>query len=122
MSTEIERRLVGARMSKIVRFADLVFLSGQTASGTELVTITDQTDEALRRIEELLREAGSDKSRLLSVVIYLRSISDFDAMNEVWERWVVNGAPPARTTVEARMASDHLKVEITVIAASGFTI
>ena len=122
MNTEITRKHTGARMSKIIQFGDLIFLSGQTSGGTELSTIADQTTEALRRVDSLLREAGSNKGRLLSAVVYLRSMSDFAAMNEVWERWLTEGAAPARTTVEARMASEHLMVEITVIAAGGLAI
>ena len=79
--------------------------------------MTDQTREVLRRFDELLAEAGSDKSRLLSVTIYLCDIALFDAMNAEWDAWVPAGAAPARATVEAKLASPELVVEMSVVAA-----
>jgi len=107
-------------MSKIVQHNGLVFLCGQTAvgGGTANADVTAQTHETLSRIDALLAEAGSDRTRLLSAVIHLPSMSDFAAMNAVWESWVAPGTAPARTTVEAKLASPNLLVEITVIAAS----
>jgi enamine deaminase RidA (YjgF/YER057c/UK114 family) len=72
----------------------------------------------LARIDALLNEAGSDRSRLLTATVYLRDIADFAAMNAVWEAWMPAGAAPARTTVEARLAAPDLRVEITVVAAA----
>jgi len=117
MTETIHRMRTGPRMSKIVRYAGLVFLSGQTSSGSSAPDIVGQTREVLSRIDELLAEAGSDKSRLLSATLYLRDIGDFGAMNTEWEAWMPENAPPARTTVEARLASPDLLVEISVVAA-----
>jgi len=66
MTETIHRARTTSRMSKIVRYAGLVFLSGQTSSGTSVLDVAGQTREILRRIDELLAEAGSDKTRLLS--------------------------------------------------------
>jgi len=115
----IERKHSGPRMSQIVRHAGLIFLSGQTASGTSATSIEDQTRHVLGKIDALLAEAGSDKTRLLQAQIHLRDIADFAAMNRVWEAWVPAGAVPARTTVQATLANPDLRVEITVIAAAG---
>jgi len=114
----IERRGSNARMSKIVRFGDLIFLCGQTAGGSDASGITEQTDEVLRRIDALLAEAGTDRSRLLSVTIHLRSMADFAGMNACWERWLDGHPVPARTTVQAELASPALLVEITLTAAA----
>ncbi|HEV2508313.1 RidA family protein [Bosea sp. (in: a-proteobacteria)] len=113
----IDRFQTGPRMSKIVRHAGLIFLSGQTANGTTLSDISSQTKEVLRRIDELLAEAGSDRSHLLTATVYLRDIGDFAAMNLEWEAWLAHASAPARTTVEARLASPNLLVEVTVTAA-----
>lgn len=117
MTEEIHHLRTGPRMSKIVQYAGLVLLSGQTSSGLSIPDIVGQTREVLNRIDELLAEAGSDKTRLLSATIYLRDITDFDAMNIEWEAWMAGTATPARTTVEARLANPDLLVEISVIAA-----
>lgn len=61
--TAIERKHVGSRMSKIVRHGDVIYLCGQTASGTAIADAAGQTREILARIDALLAEAGTDRSR-----------------------------------------------------------
>ncbi len=114
----IERKHVTLRMSKIVRHGDVVYLCGQTASGTMIADVAGQTAEVLSRIDALLAEAGTDKSRLLAATIHLKDIDDFAAMNAVWEAWTTPGCAPARTTVQAALAAPDLRVEITAIAAA----
>ncbi len=117
--SNIQRAQTTARMSKIVCHGSLVFLSGQTAHDSESANgeIAAQVQATLSRVDKLLTEAGSDLTRILSATIYLRNISDFAVMNQVWESWLPRGAAPARTTVEARLASENLLFEITVTAA-----
>lgn len=118
MTQDIQRHHSNARMSKIVRHGGLVFLCGQTSSGSAHVGIHDQAREVLRRIDALLAEVGSDRSQLLSATVYLKHMADFVAMNTVWEDWVPAGAAPTRTTVQADLASPELLIEITVVAAA----
>lgn len=118
MSQTIQRHHTNARMSKIVQHGGLVYLCGQTASGKTIPDIEGQTREVLTRIDALLAEAGSDRSRLLSATVYLKHMQDFAAMNAAWEAWMPGGAAPARTTVQANLASAGLLIEITVVAAS----
>ena len=117
MST-ITRTHSPARMRKIVRHGDLVYLCGQTSSGSDAKDMAGQTQEVLNRVDALLTEAGSDKSKVLTALIHIRSMGDFAAMNAVWDAWVPAGAAPARTTVQAALATDQLLVEITVVAAA----
>ncbi|HEY9459842.1 MAG TPA: RidA family protein [Paralcaligenes sp.] len=118
MSEPIQRHHTSARMSKIVRHGGLVFLCGQTATRGKSVTIADQTREVLGKIDALLTQAGTDRERILSATLYIKSMNDFAAMNVVWEDWIPPGAAPARTTVEASLAAPELLIEITVIAAA----
>ena len=118
MSNTIDRVHTTARMSKIVRHAGLVYLCGQTSSGSAHEDATAQTREVLARIDALLVEAGSDRSRLLSAVVHLKDMADFAAVNAEWEAWLPSGAAPARTTVQAPLAQQALRVEITVVAAA----
>lgn len=120
MNLDVQRHHSSARMSKIVRYGGLVFLCGQTASGSIHANgdIESQTAEVLTRVDILLNEIGSDRSRILSATIYLRNMKDFSVMNSVWEAWMPSGNAPARTTVEAHLASESLLIEVTVIAAS----
>lgn len=121
MATDIQRHHTNARMSKIVRHQGLAYLCGQTAVGSAHADgdITAQTHETLARVDALLAEAGSDRSRILSALIHLPRMEDFAAMNAVWESWINPGTAPARTTVQARLASASLLVEVTVVAAAG---
>ena len=114
--SEIKRRDSNARMSKSVSYGDLVFLAGQVGESSS-AGVQAQTREVLAKIDAALAEAGSDKSKLLSALIHLKSMDDFGAMNKVWETWVSPGNPPARTTVQAVLAHPDLVVEITVVAA-----
>ena len=66
---------------------------------------------------DLLAQAGSDKTKLLSATIYLPDIATFAEMNSVWDGWVAKGHTPARATVEAKLAAPKYTVEIACIAA-----
>jgi enamine deaminase RidA (YjgF/YER057c/UK114 family) len=112
----IERIKVGPRMSQAVVYGNLVYLAGQVADDSS-TDVADQTRQILAKIDNLLAEAGTDKSRLISASVWLSDISTFDEMNAVWDAWVTPGNPPARACVESRLARPQLKVEIMVIAA-----
>lgn len=75
-----------------------------------------QTAEILSAIERLLRQVASDKSKLVSLTIYLAAIGDFDAMNTVYDGWVDQANPPARACVEARLAGSEFGVEVVAVA------
>ena len=112
----IERHKIGARMSQAVAYGSVVYLAGQVAD-TPGADLRQQTQEVLRKIDELLAAAGADNSKLLSATIWLADMRHFDEMNAVWDAWVSPGNTPARACVEARLAAPHWKVEIAVIAA-----
>jgi enamine deaminase RidA (YjgF/YER057c/UK114 family) len=113
----IHRIGAGPRMSAVVVHGDTIYLAGQVANKTAGGSVAEQTREVLASIEGLLAEAGSDKTRLLSVTIYLPDISTFTEMNAVWDEWVAKGHTPARATVEAKLAASRYAVEISCIAA-----
>src|SRR4051794_37888072 len=91
----------GPRMSQTVIHGGTVYLAGQVAQDAAATSVADQTKTILGQIDALLKQAGSDKSKLLSANIWLSDISTFDEMNKVWEAWVEKGNTPARATVEA---------------------
>ena len=113
----IKRIDVGARMSQAVVHNGTVYTAGQVAQGAPGGPIAEQTRDILARIDRLLSEAGTDKSKLLSATIWLTDMRDFAAMNEVWDAWVSPGNTPARACVESRLAAQQFNVEIGVIAA-----
>ena len=61
----------------------------------------------------------SDKSRVLSVTIYLTDFANFDALNEVWEAWFPEGCAPSRACVKAELANPKLLVEMSFMVAAG---
>ena len=113
----IERKQVGARMSQIVIHGDTVYLAGQVAEGAAGGPAAGQMAEILKKIDALLAEAGSDKSKILSATIWLADIRDYDAINEVWDAWVPKGHAPARACVEAKLAAVKYTVEVGIVAA-----
>jgi enamine deaminase RidA (YjgF/YER057c/UK114 family) len=113
----IQRIGVGPRMSKAVVHGDTVYLAGQVADKAAGKSVTEQTADILGIIDGLLAEAGTDKTKLLMVNIWLSDISTFAEMNSVWDKWIVAGATPGRATVEAKLAAPQFTVEIAVIAA-----
>jgi enamine deaminase RidA (YjgF/YER057c/UK114 family) len=113
----IKRLDVGSRMSQAVVHGNTVYLAGQVAQNAPDGTVAEQTKDILNRIDALLGEAGSDKSKLLSANIWLSDIGGFAEMNAVWDAWVVPGSTPCRACVESKLASPKFNVEIMVTAA-----
>ena len=112
----IRRLHVGPRLSEASIAHGLVHLAGQVPENHPDGDIATQTREVLGHVERLLAECGSDKSRLLSVQIFLADIADIAAMNAVWDAWVVPGATPPRATVQARLADPRWRIEVVVMA------
>jgi enamine deaminase RidA (YjgF/YER057c/UK114 family) len=112
----IRRLHPGARMSQAVIHDHTVYLAGQVADDAN-EGVAGQTRQVLAAIDALLAEAGSDRTKILTATVYLADISTFAEMNSAWDAWVPKDHPPARATVEAKLAAPRYKVEIQVIAA-----
>lgn len=113
----VQRLLTNERMSQIVTHNGTVYLAGQVGDDMN-AGIEQQTREALANIERLLDLAGTDKTRLLSVTIYLKDIdAHFQGMNQVWDTWLPKSVAPARATVEAKLCEPEILVELSVVAA-----
>ncbi len=108
----------GARFSKVVVYNGTAFFSGLT-SDDRSGDICAQTHEVLVKADELLGKIGSTRSDIISAMVWLRDIDDYGGMNEIWETWIDKDQPPARATVEAKLASADIKIEIQFIVAVG---
>jgi enamine deaminase RidA (YjgF/YER057c/UK114 family) len=113
----IKRIQVGERMSQAVIHGSTVTTAGVVAQTAPGGTIAEQTRDILDRIDGLLAEAGTDKSKLLTGMIWITDMAGFDEMNSVWDTWVTPGATPVRACVESKLASPKFNVEIQVSAA-----
>jgi enamine deaminase RidA (YjgF/YER057c/UK114 family) len=106
----------GPRMSQGVIHAGLLYTAGQVDA--EAGDVAGQTRNILAKIDALLAQAGTSRSRLLSANISLHDITSFNEMNAVWEAWIDPANPPARATVQAALARPEYLVEIAVLAAT----
>ena len=113
----ITRIGAGKRMSEAVIHGGKVYLAGFVADKTVGKSVKEQTADILAQIDATLKQAGTDKSKILKANIWLTDIGTWSQMNEAWDAWVVAGQTPARATVESKLAGPGLDVEIMVEAA-----
>ncbi|AOA59696.1 RidA family protein [Acinetobacter larvae] len=112
----VQRLHIAKRFSEISISGNLVHLAGQLAADTS-ADIRSQTQQTLDIIDQFLADAGTDKSHIMSVMIFLKDIDhDYAAMNEVWDAWCADIAAPPRTCVEAKLYAPEVLVEMTVVA------
>ena len=110
--------------SQAIRLGNLVYTSGQVAldpASGQIVPggITEQTTRVLENVKAILAAAGTDLTRVVKTVVFLKDMNDFAAMNAVYARYLApeGAVAPARSTVEvARLPKDAL-VEIETIAS-----
>lgn len=102
-------------LSSAVEYHNFVYCAGITADDLSQ-DVTGQTKQIVAKIDELLEQNGTDKTRLLQAQIWLKDIRDRDAMNAVWVEWLGDAGRPARACVEANMATARHLVEIMVTA------
>ena len=112
----VQRLRVTSRYCEVAISGNQVHLAGQLADDTSL-NIGAQTQQTLDNIDRLLSEAGTDKTHILSVFIFQKDIEkDYATMNAVWDAWIAEGHPPARTCVESKLYAPDVLVEMTVTA------
>ena len=108
--------------SQGIRANGFIFLSGQVAldpKSGELISgdVRQQTERTLENLKGVLEAAGANLNHVVKATIFLKNMSDFAGMNEIYARYFPK-LPPARSTVEvARLPKDAL-VEIELIAVS----
>ena len=101
-------------ISKVVEHGGIVYVCGMLPD--PVGDITAQTRQVLERIDEALRLAGTDKSKLLTAQVWLSDMRLFEAHNAVWNEWVDPDNAPVRACVRADLVRMCL-VEIMVTAA-----
>lgn len=115
----LKRIETGKRMSQVVEVpagTAMLYFAGQISRDRTL-DLEGQTRDILERLGELLALAGSDRSRIVSAMIWLSDIRNRHAFNAIWDDWVPEGAAPVRACVEARLAepSDLVEIQITAV-------
>ena len=97
-----------------------IFTAGQIAldpATMEIVTgdVKAQTERVMTNLQAVLQSAGSSLSQVVKTTVFLSTMDDFAAMNEVYARWF-GGHRPARSTVAAKGLPRNVLVEIEVVA------
>jgi 2-iminobutanoate/2-iminopropanoate deaminase len=106
--------------SQAIKAGGFVFVSGQIpidpATGNIITgDVSAQTERVMKNLDAILRAAGSSLAQVVKSTVYLKNMSEFAAMNEVYGRFFKT-APPARATVEVSRLPKDVLVEIDVIA------
>ena len=106
--------------SQAIRANGFVFVSGQIAidpATSNVITggVAEQTDRVMQNLTAILGEAGSSMDKVVKSTVYLKNMSDFGIMNEVYGRYFPD-SPPARATVEVSRLPKDVLVEIDVVA------
>jgi 2-iminobutanoate/2-iminopropanoate deaminase len=106
--------------SQAIRANGFAFVSGQIAidPATQQVIsggVAAQTDRVLENLSAILKAAGSSLDLVVRSTVFLKSMNDFAAMNDVYGKYF-SAAPPARSTVEVAGLPKDVLVEIDVIA------
>lgn len=119
ISTDHGPKAIGP-YSQAIRANGFLFLSGQIPldpATQQLIEgdIAAQTERVLKNIDGILTASGSSLKKVVKTTVFLKNMSEFAAMNEVYGQHFAQN-PPARSTVEvARLPKDVL-VEIEVVA------
>lgn len=112
----IERFESNGRYHNVIRFQDILFFSGQTATDAG-DGIEAQAAGVLRKIDALLDQYGSDKRHILHADVYLRNQNDVVSFNNVWDGWIDPAAAPTRACIVTALGRPQILVEIVVVAA-----
>ena len=106
--------------SQGIKAGGFIFLSGQIplVGNTGKIAqgmIKEQTEQVIVNIRALLASEKLDLSDVVKATVFLASMNEFSAMNEIYAKYFT-GTPPARSTVEVSRLPRDVRVEIEVIA------
>ena len=109
--------------SQAIRVGDMLFTSGQIPTDPKTGNfvpggIKEQTGQVLENLKAILAQAGIDFTHVVKTTVFLKSMGDFAAMNEVYAQYLAapGAIPPARSTVQVAALPKDALVEIEVIA------
>lgn len=112
----IKRTGIGPLLCQMVEHENMVYLCGLTATDRN-VGVKGQTEQILKKIDELLAQAGTDKTKILTAAVYVADIRTRDEVNDCWKAWIDPNHPPARAMVQTTLGTPEVLVEIVVTAA-----
>ena len=112
------------RINPTKRWSDVTVFNGiahfvEVAETDTSADIKGQVQQIFDQAEQMLASVDSDKTRILSVTIYVTDFANFDSLNEVWDNWFAEGTAPSRACVKVELADPSLLVEMAFVAAAG---
>ena len=112
------------RINPTKRWSDVTVFNGiahfvEVADMDTSADIKGQVQQIFDQAEQMLASVDSDKTRILSVTIYVTDFANFDSLNEVWDNWFLEGTAPSRACVKVELADPNLLVEMAFVAAAG---
>lgn len=117
INTENAPKALGPYSQAVVS-GNLLFTSGQggidPAKGTLLEGLEAQTEQVMKNIGALLKEAGTDFSKVVKTTCFLKDMHDFKDFNEIYSRYFTE--KPARSCVAAADLPGGFLIEVEVIA------
>lgn len=114
-ASQIVRHGVSRRWSDAVVFGSVAYFV-EVPDDPELPPV-EQFQQVLSQVDTRLELVGSDRTRLLQVMIYLPDPADLPLFNQLWDAWVPQGHAPSRACVHARLAAAGYRVELVITAA-----
>lgn len=114
--SDIKRYGITRRWSDAVVFGSVAYFV-EVPDDPQL-SAEDQFHQVLSQVDMRLELFGSDRTRLLQVMIYLPDPSDLLLFNRIWDAWVPEGHAPSRACVHASLAAPGYRVELVITAAT----
>lgn len=107
--------------SQAVKAGNILYTSGQIPINPEtgdiiMDDVAAATHRVMKNLEALLSEAGTGFDRVIKTTIFLKSMSDFATVNEVYGSYLTEGKYPARETVQVSMLPKDVQIEISMTA------
>lgn len=111
----VKRHIPTPIMHRVVEHGDTVYVAGTTADDTS-VGMRGQTEQILAKFDKFLAAAGTDKSRLLSVTIFITDFAQKPEMDVAWKAWLDTADFPTRATVGVANLGSRTLIEMVAIA------
>jgi enamine deaminase RidA (YjgF/YER057c/UK114 family) len=108
----------GGILHEVVEHKGVLYFGGLVAEDLAL-DMAGQAEDCLRQADQLLAAHGSDRTRLLSALIFVADLAEKPAFDAVWKRWLEPAHLPARAAVGAGALGPGVRVEIVLTAAAG---
>ena len=93
----------------------IIHISGQVPD-PEYTSIEEQTKNVLEKIDKILKELDSNKVALLNANLFIKDLSDFAIVNQIWNEWLGHHPRPARATIQANLVNPNWLIEISATA------